>query len=88
MSYSPEEYVSAMELIKDLQNELDCGTKFFNRNGRLLTTVKAIITVIQQEGKVSAEPTEERKKLFRQQAAYDGAVPIIGEGGPICLKKP
>ena len=64
---NPDNIERALELMQGVQNELDLGTKHYNRVGKLLTTQKEVIECLVQEGTVMIVPTPDRVDLFRER---------------------
>ena len=69
--YSHQNYVDAKRLINAVEQELDCGTKFFNQAGRQLTNIKTVILALCDEGKVTIEPTPARAEEFRRATSQE-----------------
>ena len=63
---NPDNIERALELMQSVQNELDLGTKHYNRVGKELTTQKEIIECMLKEGTVTIVPTPDRAHLFRE----------------------
>ena len=61
---NPDNIERALELMQSVQNELNLGTKHYNRAGKLLTTQKEIIECFVKEGGITVLPTPNRRSLF------------------------
>ena len=64
---NPENIERALELMQGVQNEIDLGTKHYNKAGEYLATQKEIIECLVKEGAVTVVPTPERAYLFRNK---------------------